>query len=117
MCVLAFAWRAHPRWLLVAAGNRDELHARHAQPLARWDQPDHLLAGRDTQSGGTWLGVSEQGRFAVVTNLRGYGAPEPDRPSRGVLVTDLRSRKGLYADPRDAELSDFNPFNLIVADR
>src|SRR3546814_7142869 len=64
MCVLAFAWRAHPHWPLIAAGNRDELHARPAQPLARWDRPDHLLAGRDLQSGGTWLGVSEQGRFA-----------------------------------------------------
>src|SRR3546814_7425922 len=88
MCVLAFAWRAHPHWPLIAAGNRDELHARPAQPLARWDRPDHLLAGRDLQSGGTWLGVSEQGRFAVVTNLRGYGAPEPGRASRGALVTD-----------------------------
>jgi uncharacterized protein with NRDE domain len=117
MCVLAFAWRAHPRWPLVAAGNRDELHARPARALARWDRPDHLLAGRDLQSGGTWLGVSEQGRFAVVTNLRGYGTPEPSRASRGALVTDLLSGEGRYADPRDAELSDFNPFNLIVADR
>lgn len=117
MCVLAFAWRAHPRWPLVVAGNRDELHARPAQPLARWDRPSHLIAGRDLQSGGTWLGVSEQGRFAVVTNLRGYGMPEPDRPSRGELVTDVLSGEGSYADPRSAQLSDFNPFNLIAADR
>src|SRR3546814_18665581 len=74
MCVLAFAWRAHPHWPLIAAGNRDELHARPAQPLARWDRPDHLLAGRDLQSGGTWPGVSEQGRFAVVTHQIGRAA-------------------------------------------
>jgi uncharacterized protein with NRDE domain len=117
MCVLAFAWRAHPRWPLIVAGNRDELHARPARPLARWDRPSHLLAGRDLQSGGTWLGVSERGRFAVVTNLRGYGAPEPGRASRGALVTDLLSGEGNYADLRDATLADFNPFNLIVADR
>ena len=116
MCVLAFAWHAHPRWPLVVAGNRDELHARPTNPLARWDRPTHLLAGRDLQSGGTWLGVSEQGRFAVVTNLRGYGVPQPDRASRGALVTDVLSEGG-YADLRDAELRDFNPFNLIVADR
>jgi len=117
MCVLAFAWRAHPRWHLVVAGNRDELHARPATPLARWDRPDHLLAGRDLQSGGTWLGVSEQGRFAVVTNLRGYGVPEPGRPSRGDLVTDWLA--GNARDDRlgEADLSNFNPFNLIVADR
>ncbi len=117
MCVLAIAWRSHPRWLLVMAGNRDELHARPAAPLARWEQPSHLLAGRDLLSGGTWLGVSEQGRFAVVTNLRGYGAPEPDRASRGTLVTDLLAGDGRYADPDTAQLSDFNPFNLILADR
>jgi uncharacterized protein with NRDE domain len=117
MCVLAFAWRAHPRWPLVVAGNRDELHARPARPLERWDRPNHLLAGRDLQSGGTWLGVSERGRFAVVTNLRGYGVPEPDRASRGTLVTHLLSGEGHYADLRDAELADFNPFNLIMTDR
>lgn len=117
MCVLAFAWRAHPRWPLIVAGNRDELHARPAAPLARWDTPSHLLAGRDLQSGGTWLGVSERRRFAVVTNLRGYGLPEPGQPSRGALVTDFLSVEGRYADPRDADLSEFNPFNLIAADR
>jgi len=117
MCVLAFAWRSHPRWQLIAAGNRDELHARPAAPLARWERPDGLIAGRDLASGGTWLGVSERGRFAVVTNLRGHGGPDPDRASRGALVADLLSGNGAYADPDRATLSDFNPFNLIVADR
>lgn len=116
MCVLAFAWKAHSRWKLVVAGNRDELHARPAQALARWDQPDHLLAGKDLQSGGTWLGVSDRGRLAVVTNLRGYGAPEPGHPSRGALVTDMLSGDGPYADPREADLAGFNPFNLITVD-
>src|SRR4029079_6710897 len=117
MCVLAFAWRAHPRWQLVVAGNRDELHARPTLPLARWDEPDHVLAGRDLQSGGSWLGVSEEGRFAVVTNLRGFGLPVPGRVSRGALVSDFLSGSGRYVDSELAELSDFNPFNLIVADR
>ena len=117
MCVLAFAWRADPRWRLVVAGNRDELHARPALPLARWDEPKHLIAGRDLQSGGSWLGVSEEGRFAAVTNLRGFGLPEPGRPSRGALVTDVLSGEGDKADPGTADLSGFNPFNLIVVDR
>jgi uncharacterized protein with NRDE domain len=117
MCVLAFAWQAHPRWRLVVAGNRDELHARPAAALGRWDAPAHLLAGRDLQSGGTWLGVSEQGRFVVVTNLRGFGTAAPDKVSRGRLVTDLLSGEGAYNDPGTAELSDFNPFNLVIADR
>lgn len=117
MCVLALAWKAHPRWLLVVAGNRDELHARPASPLARWAQPSNLLAGRDLQSGGSWLGVSECGYFAVVTNLRGYGRPIPERTSRGELVTQALSGKRFLAELQDNELARFNPFNLIVADR
>jgi uncharacterized protein with NRDE domain len=117
MCVLAFAWRAHPRWRLIVAGNRDELHARPARPLARWKQPSHLIAGQDLASGGTWLGVSDRGRFAVVTNLRGYGAAEPGHASRGTLVGDQIAGEGRFADPDDADLTGFNPFNLIVADR
>jgi uncharacterized protein with NRDE domain len=116
MCILALAWQAHPRWHLVVAGNRDEFHARPSAPLARWTEPEHVIAGRDLQSGGTWMGVSEQGRFAVVTNLRGYGGPQPDRVSRGALVSDMLAGGGRYANPGKATLGDFNPFNLILAD-
>src|ERR1700744_764473 len=101
MCVLAFAWAAHPRWRMVLAGNRDELHARPSAPLARWETRD-ILAGRDLASGGTWLGVSEAGRLPVVPSLRGYGPPVPDRASRGALVTDLIAGTGRYADPQAA---------------
>lgn len=117
MCVLAMAWRAHPRWILVAAANRDELHARPAAPLAVWADRPGLIAGRDLRSGGTWLGVSGEGRFAAVTNLRGFGPPDAARVSRGGLVTDLLSGKGRYADPDEAALQDFNAFNAVVADR
>jgi uncharacterized protein with NRDE domain len=101
---------------LVVAGNRDELHARPAAPLARWEEPDHLIAGRDLKSGGTWLGVSERGRFAVVTNLRGFGPPDPDRPSRGALVTGLLVGEGALGDISSIDPAEFNPFNLISAD-
>ena len=110
MCVLAFAWRAHPRWQLVAAGNRDEFHDRPAAPLARWANTPDLLAGRDLQSGGTWLGVSERGRLVVVTNLRGFGMAEEGRPSRGVLVTDLLG--GTASDLVTIEA--YNPVNLVT---
>ncbi len=94
MCVAALGWQAHPRWQLVAIGNRDEFHARPAAPLHEWPKSDDsgsgIIAGRDLQSGGTWLGVSPA-RFVLVTNLRGYGLPKPDKASRGGLVTDLLS--------------------------
>jgi len=114
MCVLAFAWMAHPRWHLVLAGNRDELHARPAAPMARWAERPDIIAGRDLEAGGTWLGVSEQGRLAVVTNLRGHGMPVRDRASRGALVADVLA--GDSTDAGTLDLARFNPFNLIVAD-
>jgi uncharacterized protein with NRDE domain len=117
MCVLALAWQAHPRWQLIVAGNRDEYHERPAAPLARWDDHSHLLAGRDLRSGGTWLGVSDEGRFTVVTNLRGHGDPAPDRPSRGALVTDLLTASGDHGDPDRIDVAAFNPVNLIFIDR
>lgn len=114
MCVLALAFDIHPRWRLVLAGNRDELHARPAAPLHRWPGPGRVLAGQDLQSGGTWLGVSEDGRLAVVTNLRGYGSPQLERPSRGLLLADLLTGRGAYASPADRDLEGFNPFNLFA---
>lgn len=116
MCIVAFAWQAHPRWKLVTIGNRDEMHARPAEKLARWNEPAHLLAGRDAKAGGTWLGISEQGRFAVVTNLSGHGAPDPKRASRGDLLKDYLSGDGAYSDLSATRFSDFNPFNLITVD-
>jgi uncharacterized protein with NRDE domain len=116
MCVLTLAWRAHPRWRLIMAGNRDELHSRPAAPLAHWEGPGAVIAGRDLTSGGTWAGVSEQGRFAVVTNLGGHGPPDPARQSRGTLLHDLLAGAGRYARPSTADLADFNPFNLITVE-
>ena len=91
MCVAALAW--HPRWRLVAIGNRDEYRFRSAAALARWDANRNggskIIAGRDLLGGGTWLGVGDADRFAVVTNRRGFGDPDPARRSRGELVSAL----------------------------
>lgn len=114
MCVAALAWHAHPDWRLVAIGNRDEFHDRPATPLARWEDAPNVIAGRDLRSGGTWLGISEEGRFVLVTNRRGFGDPDPALASRGELVTDVLRGSGKYSDPGIGQLHDFNPFNLIA---
>lgn len=115
MCVLAFAWNTHPRWKLALIGNRDELHARPAAPLARWEDRPRVIAGRDLESGGSWLGVSGHGRLAVVTNRRNPAGPAPDKASRGALVADWLAGDGRYELPTTYDLDDFNPFSLIVA--
>ena len=109
MCVLAVAWKTHPRWMLVAAANRDERHERPAEPLHLWDDLP-ILGGRDVTAGGSWLAVSPTGRFAAVTNRHGYGLPDPARASRGALVADL----ALGQMPSVEAVSTYNPFNAMV---
>lgn len=116
MCVLGLGWKAHPKWRLVLAGNRDEFHARPTAPLSLWEQPCGIIAGRDLEAGGTWLGVSPEGRLAVVTNRRGLDVPPPNPASRGALVTDVLTGSGAHGDADALDLTRFNPFNLILVE-
>ncbi|MGB5076987.1 MAG: NRDE family protein [Sphingorhabdus sp.] len=112
MCVVAIALELHPKWQLVVAGNRDEFHGRASAPLASWDDFGSVLAGRDLVSGGSWLGVSKEGRFGVVTNIRDADGPDPGKASRGALIADW-----LAVGKVPSELDTYNPFNLILAQR
>lgn len=136
MCLIALAWRCHPRYAMVFAGNRDEFYERPTAPAAWWPAPaagvPRLLAGRDLAAGGTWLGVSEDGRFATVTNVREPGARRRGARSRGELVTGLLQGGAPGHPPPDeappprtpaaalAELrargEDFAHFNLLFGD-
>ena len=110
MCVAAIAWHAHPRWRLVIAANRNEYHDRPAAPLARWADGSGIIAGQDLSAGGTWLGLIEAGRLALVTNFRVDGYPLPGRPSRGALVTDVLTGTAPDSLPQPS----YNPFNLLL---
>jgi len=117
MCVIAFAWVAHPRWRLVLIGNRDEFHARPSLPLARWEQPA-IIAGKDLEAGGTWLGVTDAGRCSVVTNVRDPRDPQLGR-SRGLLSLDYLAGQDdavAHADALRRTAADYRPFNLLTFD-
>jgi uncharacterized protein with NRDE domain len=107
MCVVALSFGDHPRWRLALAGNRDEFHARPSTAIQR---QNGLLGGRDLVSGGMWLGVSESGRCAVVTNVSG-ALPDPAKASRGALVMDFLE-SGVLPSAPDA----YNGFNLIAVE-
>ncbi len=121
MCLLAFAWKTHPRWRLLIAGNRDEFHARPTAALARWDEPTAsraLFAGRDLQSGGTWMGLRGE-RAAVVTNVRDPLAPSRPDTTRGSLPLAFLSSDDdaiAHVEHVASRAADFAPFNLLVAD-
>ena len=75
MCLIVVGWQAREHYRLIVAANRDEFHARPAAPAAFWRDQPGILAGRDLEAMGTWMGVSRSGRFAAVTNYRGAREP------------------------------------------
>lgn len=119
MCLIAIAWRARADLPLAVAANRDEWRDRPAQAAHWWpDHPD-LLAGRDLQAGGTWMGITRQGRFAAVTNFRDPSDKRATARSRGALVTEFLSgaeSPKAFLDGLAARAGAYNGFNLIVGD-
>lgn len=116
MCLIAWNWQPGQGLLLLA--NRDEFYARPTQPLHRWpDAP--VLAGKDLQGGGTWLGLGRGGRLAALTNVRDPRQFRADAPTRGALVADfLRSDVSArsYLEAVAPQAAAFNPFNLLLFD-
>lgn len=86
MCLIALALRQHPRYELILIANRDELLARPAAQAAFWTDAPEVLAGRDLEKGGTWLGVTRTGKFAAITNFRDPSRQRADARSRGEVV-------------------------------
>lgn len=119
MCLILIAYRCHPDYGLLVAANRDEFHQRPTAPLAFWEDAPDLLAGRDLQEGGTWMGITRAGRFAALTNYRDPHRIMTGAPSRGHLVSgylqgdqpagDTLERLQLIAD-------HYNSFNLVLGD-
>lgn len=116
MCLVALALNASPHFPFVVAANRDEFFARPARPMGWWPEQPDLLAGRDLSAGGSWLGLTRAGRFALLTNVREPGRQRADAPSRGALVLDWLN--GRDDAPAFAERlgRGYNGFNLLAAD-
>ncbi len=120
MCLIVFAWQVVPGIPLVAAGNRDEFFDRPAAPAGWWDDHSQIYAGRDLRSGGTWMGITRDGRFAAVTNVRAPDEKRTDVPTRGALVADYLAGTAApeeYVAALSGRASHYNGFNLLVGDR
>jgi len=118
MCLIAFHWRPDSSVPLLLAGNRDEYYDRPSAPLARWEG-SHILAGRDLRAGGTWLGVTPEGRFAVITNHRDPSRTRPDLASRGQLPVRFLAGSlsaAAFLEALRTEADRYNPFNLLLFD-
>ncbi|HZN23516.1 MAG TPA: NRDE family protein [Burkholderiales bacterium] len=119
MCLILFAARAHAEYPLIVAANRDESYSRPAAPAGFWDDDPRVCAGRDLQHGGTWLGLSKEGRFAAITNYRQRPRSARGEHSRGKLTRDFLTGAQLPARyVRDVEhrAAAYTGFSLIVGD-
>lgn len=117
MCLIVFAWQILPSSPLIAAANRDEFYARPTAPARWWDDHPHIYAGRDLLERGTWMGITRDGRFAAVTNVRSAAPRSTEALSRGLLVADYLASDTSPADyiaAIAAESGRFNEFNLLV---
>ena len=125
MCLIIFAHRAETDYPLVIAANRDEFYTRPAAEADIWETPSggllqsQVLAGRDLEAGGTWLGITRNGRFAAVTNIYDPSQPEKKQRSRGDLTKNfLKSSQSAeqYCEAIITELHQFAGFNLLIGD-
>jgi uncharacterized protein with NRDE domain len=120
VCLILFAYQAHPRYKLILAANRDEFYDRPTGLAGFWKDAPHVFAGRDLKVGGTWLGISKTGRIAAVTNYREQRTIVQGAPSRGMLVgTYLRGalKAEFYLQGVMRDASQYPGFNLITGDQ
>jgi uncharacterized protein with NRDE domain len=119
MCLILIALGAHSELPLVIAANRDEYYQRPTARAAFWQDHPHILAGRDLECMGTWLGVTRAGRFAALTNFRDPRERKTDAPSRGLLVSGFlvsEQEPREYLEDVGSQAQRYNGFNLLAGD-
>ena len=120
MCVILIAWQVHPEYPLVFIANRDEFFSRKTLAAAKWTDAPHVFGGRDDERGGTWLGISDNGKIAAVTNYRNgplngkLVSPE----SRGELTCNWLKDESTSSSPEEylkaIDGQRFDGYNIIV---
>ncbi|WP_298141735.1 NRDE family protein [uncultured Acinetobacter sp.] len=119
MCIVALAWQVIDGMPLCLISNRDEYYQRPTQALKAWDK-SNIIAGQDLEQGGTWMGVTKTGRWAVITNFRDGQDQKHYPTSRGHLVSDfLQSDLApiRFAKFLEAKQCDYAGFNIFMGDQ
>jgi len=119
MCLIVIGYNYHPDYKLIFAANRDEFYQRPSSPADFWNDEPSLLAGKDLKEGGTWCGITKNGRFAAITNYRNMKSIKKDALSRGRIVTDFllgTSSPETYSKGLMESSDLYNGFGLIFGD-
>jgi uncharacterized protein with NRDE domain len=119
MCLILFAYKVHPKYKLMVAANRDEFYQRPTAPIHFWEDDPEILAGRDLEKMGTWMGVTKSGRFAALTNYRNPKEVTEGKRSRGELVANALQFKGdirEYMESLGRNNDAYPGYNLLAGD-
>lgn len=117
MCLIFLSLNDHPKYKLIVAANRDEFYNRQTSSAEFWSENKNVLGGRDLEAGGTWMGITTQGKIAMVTNYRDLKSIKKNAPSRGKLVSDYlmnEDRPIDYLNDVASKSKRYNGFNLIA---
>lgn len=118
MCLAVIDWQPGQETALKVVANRDEFRHRATDTMHWWeDYP--ILAGRDLQAGGTWLGFDRRQRFALLTNIRPGFIGKTAAKSRGELVMNFLSQQQTIETFHRQLLEHihlYGGFNLILSD-
>lgn len=117
MCIISFNYKEHPRYKLIIAANRDEFYNRPTKEAHFWEDDSDVLAGRDLEAMGTWLGITKNGRFAALTNYRDLAEFHIKKRSRGNIVRhfltgSVDAKRYLQSIQREKEA--YNGFNVLL---
>jgi uncharacterized protein with NRDE domain len=119
MCLILLAYKVHPQYPLIVAANRDEFYRRPTAPIHYWEDDPTVLAGRDLEKMGTWMGVTTSGRFAALTNYRNPKEVITGKQSRGELVADALKYNGdlkEYMQGLANRQQQYPGYNLLAGD-
>jgi len=117
MCLIFLSFNQHPDYPLIIAANRDEFYNRPAKPIDLWPEYPNVLAGKDLTGGGTWLGVTKSGHFAMLTNYRDMAHIKKNAPTRGKLVLDYLAGEfdaAKYLQALNASAGIYNGYNILL---
>jgi uncharacterized protein with NRDE domain len=118
MCLIFAAWKTHEEYPLILLANRDEFKNRPTEKLHWWNE--EIIAGKDLQEGGTWLGLDKSGRLAAVTNFRDPKNIKSTAPSRGQIPLNFLTSKESaqeFIEQQASRWLDYNGFNGLLFDK
>lgn len=117
MCLIAFNTNQHKKYKLIMIANRDEFYPRPTATAEFWDDHPNILAGRDLESLGTWMGISQSGRISALTNYRDPTLERRRKTSRGDIVADFLTGSESaesYLDELKKNATDYNGYNVVL---